>query len=44
MSSLAIIWLVVKAVLFLAGAVIVGRLVYRPMFRVANFLRVHGCF
>jgi Kef-type K+ transport system membrane component KefB len=42
MSSAAILWLIAKAVLFLTGAIIVGRLVYKPLFRVASYLRVHG--
>ncbi len=42
MSSSAILWLVAKAVLFLLGAVILGRLMYKPMFRIACYLNVHG--
>lgn len=42
MSSMSVLWLIAKAILFLAGAVIVGRIIYKPMFRIANYLRVHG--
>ncbi|HWO56812.1 MAG TPA: cation:proton antiporter [bacterium] len=42
MSSAAILWLIAKAVLFLTGAIVIGRMAYKPLFRVANYLRVHG--
>jgi Kef-type K+ transport system membrane component KefB len=42
MSSGAILWLVAKAVLFLLGAVLAGRLIYPRVFKVANYLRTHG--
>jgi len=42
MSSSAILWLIAKAVLFLLGAVVVGRLVYKRVFQIASFLNVHG--
>lgn len=42
MSSLAILWLIAKAMMFLFGAIVVGRLFYKQMFRVANYMRVHG--
>jgi Kef-type K+ transport system membrane component KefB len=42
MSSSAILWLIAKAVLFLVGAVLVGRLVYKRVMHIASFLNVHG--
>lgn len=42
MSSTAIFWLVAKAILFLGLSIIVGRYTYPSLFRVANYLRVHG--
>lgn len=42
MSSSAVLWLIAKAVLFLLGAVIVGRLVYKRIFHIASYLNVHG--
>jgi Kef-type K+ transport system membrane component KefB len=42
MSSMSVIWLIAKAVVFLVGAIAIGRLIYKPMFRVASYLRVHG--
>lgn len=42
MSSSSIFWLIAKALMFLVGAIIAGRLIYKPMFKVASFLRVHG--
>ncbi len=42
MAPTSVLWLVVKALLFLVGAIIAGRLFYRPLFRVANYLSVHG--
>lgn len=42
MSSASVFWLIAKALLFLVGAIAAGRLVYRPMFRIASYLNVHG--
>lgn len=42
MSSSSIFWLIAKALLFLTGAIVVGRLIYKPMFTIASYLRVHG--
>jgi len=42
LSSAGIAWLVAKAILFLFGAIIAGRFVYRPLFKVANILRAEG--
>jgi len=42
MSSGAILWLVAKAVLFLGGAVVLGRVLYPILFRAAGYLRGHG--
>jgi Kef-type K+ transport system membrane component KefB len=42
MSSFAVMWLIAKALLFLAGAVIAGRLIYPRVFRIANYMRAHG--
>jgi Kef-type K+ transport system membrane component KefB len=42
MSSSAVIWLIGKALLFLVGAIVAGRLIYKPMFNIASYLRVHG--
>ena len=42
LSSLGVLWIVAKAILFLGGAIVVSRLIYPRMFRVANYLRVHG--
>lgn len=42
LSSLGILWIIAKAVLFLGGAIVLSRLVYRPLFRVADYLRVQG--
>lgn len=42
MSSSEILWLIAKAALFLVGAVLVGRLVYKRMFHIARYLNVHG--
>ena len=42
MSSLAILWLIAKALLFLVGAIVVSRLMYPFLFRAVNYLRVHG--
>ena len=41
-SSLAVFWLIAKAILFLGGAILAGRFVYPWLFRVAGYLRVHG--
>ncbi len=42
MSSLAILWLVAKAIFFLVGAIVLSRVIYPWLFRAANYLRVHG--
>lgn len=42
MSSAAVLWLIAKALLFLIGAITLSRLIYKPMFRIASYLRVHG--
>jgi Kef-type K+ transport system membrane component KefB len=42
MSSGAVLWLVAKAVLFLGGAVVLGRVLYPILFRAAGYLRGHG--
>jgi len=42
LSSAGVAWLVAKAMLFLIGAIIAGRFLYRPLFRVANILRAEG--
>jgi len=42
MSSGAILWLVAKAILFLAAAVVAGRLLYPRVFKVANYLKTQG--
>jgi len=42
LSSLGILWIIAKAVLFLGGAVVLSRLIYPHLFRVANYLRVQG--
>jgi len=42
LSSLHILWIVVKAVLFLGGAVVVGRWVAPRMFGLASRLRIQG--
>lgn len=41
-SSLGVLWIVAKAILFLGGAIVVSRLIYPRMFKIANYLRVHG--
>jgi len=41
-SSLAILWIVAKAMLFLGGAIIVGRWVSPRMFGLASRLRIQG--
>jgi Kef-type K+ transport system membrane component KefB len=41
-SSAAVLWLIIKAVLFLGGAILAGRYVYPWLFRVADYLRVRG--
>jgi Kef-type K+ transport system membrane component KefB len=42
LSTWGIMWVVAKAVLFLGGAIVLSRLIYPHLFRVANYLRVHG--
>jgi len=42
LSSLGILWIVAKAVLFLGGAIMLSRFIYPTLFKVANYLRVHG--
>ena len=42
LSSLTVLWLVAKAVLFLVGAIILSRWTYPYLFRLANYLRVRG--
>ena len=42
LSSLAILWIVVKAILFLGGAILVGNWISPRMFRVASKLRIQG--
>lgn len=42
MSSTAVFWLIAKALLFLIGAIALSRLVYKPMFKIASYLKVHG--
>lgn len=41
-SSLSILWIIGKAILFLGGAVLLSRLLYPTIFRIANYLQVHG--
>jgi len=42
LSSLAILWIVVKAILFLGGAILLGTWLSPRMFRVASRLRIQG--
>jgi Kef-type K+ transport system membrane component KefB len=42
LSSLSILWIVAKAVLFLGGAIVVGRWVSPRMFNLASRLRIQG--
>jgi Kef-type K+ transport system membrane component KefB len=42
LTSMGIMWVVAKAVLFLGGAIFLSRLLYPHMFKVANYFRVHG--
>jgi len=42
LTSLGVMWVVAKAILFLGGAILVSRLVYPYLFKAANFFRVHG--
>ena len=42
LSSLHILWIVVKAVLFLGGAVVIGRWISPRMFGLASRLRIQG--
>lgn len=42
LSSLGVLWIIAKAVLFLGGAIVLSRIVYPHLFRVANYLRVQG--
>ncbi len=42
LSSAGIAWLIAKAIIFLIGAIIAGRVVYRPLFKIANRLRAGG--
>jgi Kef-type K+ transport system membrane component KefB len=42
MSSASVFWLIAKALLFLIGAITLSRLIYKPMFKIASYLRVHG--
>lgn len=42
LTSLGIMWVVAKAILFLGGAILVSRLVYPYLFKAANYFRVHG--
>jgi len=42
LSSLSILWIVVKAILFLGGAIVVGGWLSPHLFRVASKLRVRG--
>jgi Kef-type K+ transport system membrane component KefB len=42
LSSVSVLWLIVKAILFLGGAILAGRFVYPWLFRIAGYLRVHG--
>jgi len=42
LSPTGIMWLIVKALIFLFGAIIAGRYVYRPLFKIANRLQAQG--
>jgi Kef-type K+ transport system membrane component KefB len=42
LSSLAILWIVAKAVLFLGGAILIGTWISPRLFRVASKLRIQG--
>ena len=42
LSSLGILWVVAKAVLFLVGAIYLSRWTYPYLFRLADYLRVRG--
>lgn len=42
LTSLGVMWVIAKAILFLGGAIVLSRLVYPYLFKVANYLRVHG--
>lgn len=42
LSSLGVLWLLAKAILFLGGSIVLSRLIYPRLFKVADFLRVHA--
>ncbi|MCP4713275.1 MAG: cation:proton antiporter, partial [Planctomycetes bacterium] len=42
MSSVGILWIIAKAIIFLFGAIIAGQFIYRPLFKIANKLRAGG--
>ena len=42
LSPTGVMWLIVKALIFLFGAIVIGRYVYPPVFKIANWLRAQG--